>query len=43
MITKYKYSKNSIESVFNDLKLFEQNSYCYEYIRKKYDEIEEEK
>lgn len=41
MMTKYKYSKNSIESVFNDLKLFEQNSYCYEYIRKKYDEIEE--
>lgn len=39
----YKMTKNPIESVFNDLKLFEQYSFCHDYLLKRFgDKTEEE-
>lgn len=34
MYYKYKKVKNPVQSTFNDVKLFEQNSYCYNYLKK---------
>lgn len=33
---KYKMVKNPIQSTFNDLKLFEQTNYCYDYLKNKF-------
>ena len=46
MYYKNKMVKNPLQSTFNDLKLFEQNSYCYDYLKSKFidkreDEIKE--
>lgn len=41
MELKYKISKNPIESVFNDLKLFEQNNYCYDFLKKRFSELDD--
>lgn len=43
MSYNYKKSKNPLQSVFNDLKLFEQNSFCYDYLKQNFgDKTEEE-
>lgn len=36
MYYKYKKVKNPVQSTFNDVKLFEQNSYCYNYLKKRF-------
>ncbi len=41
MYYKYKMVKNPLQSTFNDLKLFEQNSYCYDYLKSKFNNISE--
>ena len=39
----YKMTKNPLQAVFNDLKLFEQNRFCYNYLRKDFTDKTEEK
>lgn len=39
---KYKMVKNPIQSTFNDLKLFEQNNYCYDYLKNRFTDKSEE-
>ena len=39
----YKKVKNPLQAVFNDLKLFEQNNFCYDYLKQHFsDKTEEE-
>lgn len=33
---KYRVSKNPLDSTLNDLKVFEQNKYCFDYIKEKW-------
>lgn len=42
MYYKNKMVKNPIQAVFNDLKLFEQNNYCYNYLKNKFNDKSEE-
>lgn len=42
MYYKYKMVKNPIQSTFNDLKLFEQNNYCYDYLKNRFTDKSEE-
>lgn len=43
MYYMYKMVKNPIQSTFNDLKLFEQNNYCHDYLKNRFTDKSEEK
>ena len=38
----FRISNNPLESTFNDLKMFEQTQYCYEYIKKENPNVPDE-
>ncbi len=42
MFYKNKMVKNPIQAVFDDLKLFEQNNYCYNYLKNRFNNKSEE-
>lgn len=41
MYYKYKIVKNTAYSTFNDMKLFEQNSYCFDYLKNRFPDIDD--